>query len=321
MLAGAICNGLNEGLLREELSLPIPSELDHARISVEDYTALLAGAQNSIEDELVGLLEKPVPNGSYATLCHLLIRCDNLEQAITHLDRFFSLFNNGRSIWHIRIKDGLCRISLQQLNEFQRQSPFYAQCMLLSVYKLMCWLSQQKFPLNSMGFAFPRAHYAANLAFLFDCPQQYQQKHSFIEFDADRLKMPIQQDEEAIQYFSDQYLVYLLIWSVEDSLESLIYGMVNQSLNEQELPDLDSIAAKLDMSSPTLSRRLQELGLSYQQIKDAVRRDLAIGLLKKRSLSIKEISDQLCFSEPSAFSRAFKQWMGVSPAQYLKSLE
>jgi AraC-like DNA-binding protein len=41
-------------------------------------------------------------------------------------------------------------------------------------------------------------------------------------------------------------------------------------------------------------------------------------MLTRQNLSIGDISSQLGFAEPGAFSRAFKHWTGVSPLAYRK---
>ena len=67
---------------------------------------------------------------------------------------------------------------------------------------------------------------------------------------------------------------------------------------------------------PGRGRRLTEEGSSYQQIKDNVRRELAVELLSQQEIAIADIAERTGFTEPAAFSRAFKKWSGVSPAQY-----
>ena len=56
--------------------------------------------------------------------------------------------------------------------------------------------------------------------------------------------------------------------------------------------------------------------MSYQQLKNDIRRDIAIELLTQTDYSLQQISDELDFHDPSAFHRAFKKWTGVSPGAY-----
>ncbi|SCU75789.1 hypothetical protein CNECB9_2540022 [Cupriavidus necator] len=65
-----------------------------------------------------------------------------------------------------------------------------------------------------------------------------------------------------------------------------------------------------------MQRRLQAEGLSYQHLKDDLRRDIAIDLLSNASSPVAEVAARVGFRETSAFHRAFKKWTGVSPGTY-----
>jgi AraC-like DNA-binding protein len=75
----------------------------------------------------------------------------------------------------------------------------------------------------------------------------------------------------------------------------------------------------MNYTSATLRRRLRSEGTSYQEIKDAVRRDTAIQYLSMKSMSIEEVAEKSGFSEPTSFFRAFKRWTGTSPRAYVAS--
>lgn len=65
-----------------------------------------------------------------------------------------------------------------------------------------------------------------------------------------------------------------------------------------------------------MHRRLKYEGVSYQQLKNDIRRDIAIEYLTHTDLSLQDISEQIDFHDASAFHRAFKKWTGVSPGTY-----
>ncbi|MFC0710415.1 helix-turn-helix domain-containing protein [Azorhizophilus paspali] len=76
------------------------------------------------------------------------------------------------------------------------------------------------------------------------------------------------------------------------------------------------LAAKARLTERTLRRRLSAEGSRFQSIKDGMRRDMAIHYLTQPSMPISQVARQLGFSEPSAFTRAFKQWTGELPKIY-----
>jgi AraC-like DNA-binding protein len=85
-------------------------------------------------------------------------------------------------------------------------------------------------------------------------------------------------------------------------------------------PQLQSIAAKLQMSARTLQRKLAAEGTSFQAVLDGVREELARIYMARRDLALGEVAYLLGFSELSAFVRAFRRWTGQSPGQFRSQL-
>jgi AraC-like DNA-binding protein len=80
----------------------------------------------------------------------------------------------------------------------------------------------------------------------------------------------------------------------------------------------DTVAAQFSMSNRTLRRRLQEDATSYQEILDDVRAELARHYLTKEKRGIDEVAFLLGFSDPSAFTKAFRRWTGQTPADFVR---
>lgn len=76
---------------------------------------------------------------------------------------------------------------------------------------------------------------------------------------------------------------------------------------------VDQLAADLGVSRQTVFRRLKAEGTSFEQVLDDLRCRLARHYLKGRKVSVAETAYLVGFSDPAAFSRAFKRWTGTSP--------
>lgn len=76
---------------------------------------------------------------------------------------------------------------------------------------------------------------------------------------------------------------------------------------------MDAIAGKLAMSRQTLFRRLKDEGTTFEKVLDALRHRLALDYLGARKVSVNETAYLVGFSDPAAFSRAFKRWTGTTP--------
>ena len=79
---------------------------------------------------------------------------------------------------------------------------------------------------------------------------------------------------------------------------------------------VEVVASQLHMSRYTLHKKLKAEGLTFARILEDVRRKRALAYMQDKTKPLVEIAEQLGFSELSAFSRAFKRWMGSSPAEY-----
>jgi AraC-like DNA-binding protein len=78
---------------------------------------------------------------------------------------------------------------------------------------------------------------------------------------------------------------------------------------------IERIARDLGCSRQTLYRRLKSEGTTYEKLLDGLRRRLALRLVRDEGLSVKEAAYRLGFSDPAAFSHAFKRWTGTSPGE------
>jgi AraC-like DNA-binding protein len=97
---------------------------------------------------------------------------------------------------------------------------------------------------------------------------------------------------------------------VEDAIEPLLgSGEVS----------IDRVARELGMSRQTLYRRLKAEGTTFEELLDAKRRQLAVRYLGLDRSSVKAAAYKLGFSDPAAFSRAFKRWTGISPSDFRES--
>lgn len=76
---------------------------------------------------------------------------------------------------------------------------------------------------------------------------------------------------------------------------------------------MGQIADRLGLSRQTLFRRLKVEGVTFEKVLDDLRHRMALDYLGARKVSVNETAYLVGFSDPAAFSRAFKRWTGQSP--------
>lgn len=104
------------------------------------------------------------------------------------------------------------------------------------------------------------------------------------------------------------------------ALQTQTKSEIARALSEG-LPKMADIARQMGLSARSFHRRLAEHGLSFQTLTEETRREIATAMLLEERYALSEIAFLTGYSEQSAFNRAFKRWMGVTPATYRKSLK
>lgn len=79
---------------------------------------------------------------------------------------------------------------------------------------------------------------------------------------------------------------------------------------------IERVASAMGCSRQTLYRRLKAEEITFEQVLDGLRHRIAIKLMRNGALPVKDVAYRLGFSDPAAFSRAFKRWTGQSPALF-----
>jgi AraC-like DNA-binding protein len=83
-------------------------------------------------------------------------------------------------------------------------------------------------------------------------------------------------------------------------------------------PAIDDLARDFGMSARTLQRHLRDAGISYQHLLDEVRRETATRLLSSTDLDPEVVGFILGFQELNSFTRAFRNWEGMTPSRWRK---
>ena len=77
--------------------------------------------------------------------------------------------------------------------------------------------------------------------------------------------------------------------------------------------DINSVSKLLRLHPRTLQRRLKKLDLSFQELHDSVRRQLAYDMISETTVALSHVAFILGYSDQTAFTRACRRWFGDSP--------
>ena len=80
-----------------------------------------------------------------------------------------------------------------------------------------------------------------------------------------------------------------------------------------------AIARLFSMHRRTMNRHLHTEGLGFRQVTNEVRFEIACELLANTDMALSQVAAALKYSEPSAFTRAFRRWSGQTPSAWRTS--
>jgi AraC-like DNA-binding protein len=314
VLRGAQRRGYDYSDLLQQLGIN-PELLDEprARIAPEQFTQLIQALWVALDDEYLGFGHAASKSGSFAMMCHAVIHCRNLEKALKRGLLFYSLFPDSPRLTLTR-EDEMIRLSLDD-SQLWDPDHFLTEYLLVIWHRFGSWLIGQRIRLEQATFSYPRPEHGAEYDLLFSCPLAFSAPKSSLLFHSRYFEMPLLQDERTLKQYLERSPADLLSRPDDGhSLSSQLRRLLSR--DSSRWPDLDAVAAQLHISSQTLRRHLHEEGTSFQELKDQLRRDIAIYHLSRNDLPLQQIAEALGFSEPSAFHRAFKKWTGLTPGAY-----
>jgi len=169
---------------------------------------------------------------------------------------------------------------------------------------------------REVHFEHPRPHQWHEHCKIFDAPVYFDQPYnSLLIAKRDLQRAMPERDQTLLLVMQDAIRRLNADAPSQQSIVDSARSRVRQALLRGE-PVLDEVADKLGLSASSLQRRLREQNLSFTQLVDKVRCELATHYLQQQQLPISEMALLLGYSEVSAFSRAFRRWFGVSPRQW-----
>jgi AraC-like DNA-binding protein len=149
---------------------------------------------------------------------------------------------------------------------------------------------------------------------LFRCPIAFGAAHTEIEFDDAALDTTMQHANEAYRAIFEQQVERALARLPRESgTAESVRAAAHAALAGGQCT-VAGTARALGLSVRTMQRRLRADGTSFDEIVDALRREMADACLDKR-LTVPEIAWMLGYADASAFHHAFKRWNGKSPEQ------
>ncbi len=171
-------------------------------------------------------------------------------------------------------------------------------------------------------FEYSAPAHVAEYRKLFQCPLHFNQSRTALIFPSEfGEQRPIRSRYELVRFLNRIPVDFKVVPGNATNLESNIRLMVLEKSGEfLNFPRFESVAEQLNMSPKTLQRKLRSEGISYQNIKESIRRDFIVEDLRNPEMSVKEIAYRAGFLETTSLNRLFIKWTGMTPTSCRKEV-
>ena len=288
-----------------------------ARVTAAQFEALSGFAMQELDDEALGWFSRRLPWGSYGMLCRASLGAPDLGVAIKRWCRHHRLLVDDIRL-ELVVVAGVATVSIDERRPLGALREFCLVSLLRFLLGFACWAIDSRITLAGAEFPFAAPPHRDAYPLLFGGALRFGAARAGCSFDARYLALPLQRDERALRTMLKRALPLTVLQYRRDRL---LGQRVRELLRGRDgvpasAPNATALAARLNLSSRTLHRQLQEEGVSLQALKDEVRHAQAAEQLRRGDRPIKQIALAVGFRNEKSFSRAFRAWAGVTPGAY-----
>ncbi|MEM7520227.1 MAG: AraC family transcriptional regulator ligand-binding domain-containing protein [Pseudomonadota bacterium] len=299
--------------LLERAALTADHALPHDRVTLDQIVSLYQLAAVETGDEMMGLWGRPIRPRALQHLLTSVREATSLTSALYRFSTFWNLLLDDYQ-FQLTEKDDVLMLALAPQGAAPVQR--FGQMLIFKLaHGLMSWLARREVPVKEVGFAFQRPDFAQDYAVVFPSRVTFSRPQAFMSFDLGSLTPVQMRSSEELDVFLENAPRDWLFTRSREHTQALRVRLYLSQI-PWERATLAAAAQSMHMTPRTLIRKLEADGTSFQAIKDALRRDIAIRHLQVGAQSTDAIAHSVGFSSAANFHRAFQRWTGNTPSAY-----
>jgi AraC-like DNA-binding protein len=283
------------------------------RISVASQIRFLELAAEALKDPLLGFrLARDAELRQVGLLHYVAASSETLGDALDRAQRYSSIANAGLVLKCSEVRN--FTIGLRYAGVARHSDRQQMECFVTWLIRFCRASTDRRLNPIVVRFVHRRLGDGSELEKYFGCR---------IEFGADTDQIIFDNKAKQLRLVgADPYLNELLLQNCEQALayrrsSAGPLRVVVENAITPLLPHgkarLEVVAQTLGVGPRTLARRLTAEGLSFGEILDQLRSDLATHYLGEANLSISQVAWLVGYQGVSAFSHGYKRWTGMNP--------
>lgn len=265
------------------------------------------------------LVGKHQPPFSLGLLSQVIKLSPDVGSALNSIDKYIPLYSQAAtwSLQPLEDKIALTRRDRAGRREKGVQSRNLTMVQAFKALKVLCgpqWTpSAIYFAHRPLGNKLTYEHF-------FNAPVYFDREYDAIVLNNEDLKRPIATADPDLLEIVQSHLSSLLDgYNLNDDIATKVRHHIRCRLGTRTC-NLESISQLLGLSPRSLQRMLARHNDTFKSLLTSVRQDVAIEYLRDSNIPLVDLADMLGYRNVSAFSRAFKNNVGLSPDHWRHSV-
>jgi AraC-like DNA-binding protein len=306
-----------EPLFREMSMDPELMKRPGGRYRLDSIDNLWRRASKIIDDPCFGLKAAELWHPStFGALGYAMLASNTLRTALERVDRYHRFLSDER---FIKLNETEAGLTFTLISSHEKRDIPARNDAILAVTMSMCRSNYiEDLAPVSVTLTHPKPSCSARFYEYFRSPVAFGAPANSLTLPVEAVDKSLPGSNPQLAELNDQVMIEYLAQLGQDRITQKVKAVIIDQLPSGNVTD-ENVARALYMSSRKLQRQLQSAGTTFNTLLNEIRQDLAQQYLRDQDTSMTEIAFLLGFSESSAFSRAFKRWMGVTPSEYRKA--
>ena len=284
-----------------------------ASLSLAEFTSILECGASEFCDSTFGFeLAKVFPHEGLGPVAQLLMATLTIGDGVSCFARNLPALQTSTKL-SLSVHGDLARIDYKIDDPTVRRRAQDANFSLGILHSILARLLGQRFRIVSVELEQLVRGAATAYQKYFSCPIRFGQATNAICFPANFLELPNPFADICIKKRLERELANQFARS--DFIAS-VRAWMTAGFALSAPVDIECAAADFGMSPRSFQRKLSTMEVSYLDLRNEVRSQIARCMLADTSMPITTVALHLGYSEASAFSRYFRLQTGLSPAEF-----
>lgn len=214
---------------------------------------------------------------------------------------------------HSALITGACELRFEI--DLPRQ-PVVRQAMdqsLGDTHRIAAFLAGTDYQLHAVALTHHPVAPLSSYARFFGAPVLPAQEHAGLHVSPSTLRAPLREVNQTLRELALAH-VTRLHGDADQRLAPRVRSALRQTLSVVR-GDKNAIARLVSLHPRTLQRRLAAEGVSFDELREQVRREAALRYLCETRVPLSQLAGMLGLSEQSALTRCCRRWFGRTPTQ------